>query len=320
MRNVSLFLSLSLLVVPLAAAQSYPNKPVRIIVGFTSGASADIVARLIGPRLSEALGQSVIVDNRPGAGGVVGATMVAKSAPDGYNLLMGTPGALTINPVLLSDMPYDVSRDFAPVTLVNIVPSILLVTPGLPVKSVKELIAHLKTTPGQLNFASAGNGTVPHLACELFMLLTGTKLVHVPYKGSAAAMPDMISGRISVFFDNMASGLPFVQSEKLRGLAVTSRARSKLAPNLPTMIESGVPGYEVASWGAVVAPARTPDAVVSRLNAEFVKILSDPQVRAQLQGLGVEVVGSSVDELRALLQRERAQWAKVVKDAKITVE
>ena len=316
----SLVIVLSLLATSFAAAQSYPNKPIRIIVPFASGAAGDTVTRMIAPRLTEALGQPIVIDNRPGAGGVLGGELVAKATPDGYTLLIGSPGPLTINPVLLSKMPYDAARDLAPVTLLTIVPSLLVVNPALPVRSVKDLIALAKAKPAEINFASAGNGSVPHLTGELFKLTTGTTAVHVPYKGSAPAITDLIGGRVTYFFDNIASALPYAKSDKLRGLAITTAARSKLVPDLPTMIEAGVPGFEAASWNAVMAPAGTPGPVISRLNAELVKVVRQPDMSERLRGLGADVVGNSPAELQAYAQAERAKWAKVIKAARITVE
>jgi len=315
-----ILVSIALLAASSAIAQSYPAKPVRIIIPFTSGAAADTVARLIAPKLTDAMGQPIVIENRPGAGGVLAADLVAKSAPDGYTLMMGSPGPLTINPVLLSKVPYDPARDFAPITLVAIVPSILLVNPSLPAKTVKELIALAKAKAGQLNFASAGNGSVPHLTGELFKLSAGIEAVHVPYKGSAPAITDMLGGRVSFFFDNIASGMPYVKSEKLRGLAVTSTSRSKLVPELPTMIEAGVPGFEAASWSALVAPAGTPEAIVTRLHAEVVKAVRQPEIGDRLRGLGTEVVANTPGEFNAFMTAERAKWAKVIKSARITVE
>lgn len=320
MPNSTLVLSLALVATPLAAAQSYPTKPIRFIIPFTSGAATDTVARQIAPKLTEALGQPIVIDNRPGAGGMLGTNVVAKASPDGYTLLMGSPGPLTISPVLLSKIPYDVTMDFASVTLAVVVPFVLVVNPELPAKSVKELIAHAKATSTQLNYASAGIGSVPHFTGELFKLRAGISAVHVPYKGSAPAITDLIGGRVSLFFDNIASALPYVKSGRLRGLAITTLKRSELVPDLPTMIEAGVPGFETTGWNAVIAPAGTPNVVIARLNTEIVKVLRHPETRDKLKGLGTEVVGNTATELSVFLQRERTKWGKVIKDAHITVD
>jgi|ERR1043166_7665579 tripartite-type tricarboxylate transporter receptor subunit TctC len=301
-------------------AQNFPSKPVRIIVPFATGASGDTVSRIIGPKLGEALGQSIVVDNRPGGGGVVGAEVVAKSAPDGYTMLLGSPGPLALNPHLMPNIPYDATRDFSPVILIAMVPSILLVTPALPVKSVKELIALAKARPGQLNYASTGSGSAPHLAGELFKLLTHTDIVHIPYRGSGAANTDLIAGQVMVMFDNISSGLPYAKSGRLRGLAVTGSKRSALIPSLPTMVEAGVPGYEAGSWNALVVPAGTPKEIITRLNAEIVKVLSIPEVRERITGLGTEVVGGTPEQLGAFLQQEYAKWGRTIKSAGIKLE
>ena len=311
--------------VPAAAApadsdRDYPSRPIRLIIPFAAGSSADIVARIIGPRLSAALGQPIVIDARPGAGGVLAGDLVAKAAPDGYTLLMGTPGPLTINPVLLPSVPYQPKRDLAPVTLVVIVPSILDVRPSLPVTSVKELIALARAKPGELNYASAGVGSVPHLAGELFKLLTKVDLVHIPYKGSAAAITEMLGGQIAMFFDNIASALPYVKSGRLRALAITSPKRSDIVPELATMIEAGVPGYEAYSWNGVVAPAGTRKVIIERLAKEIRTVLATPDIREMIKGLGADVVGNTPSEFAALMAAETTKWARVIRDANIKPE
>ena len=309
--------------VPAGAAQGdsdFPRRPIRLIIPFAAGASADIVARIIGPRLSEALGQPIVIDSRPGAGGVLAADLVAKAAPDGHTLLMGTPGPLTINPVLLPGIPYQPKRDLAPVTLVVIVPSILIVKPSLPAASVKELVALARAQPGQLNYASAGVGSVPHLAGELFKLLTRVDIAHIPYKGSSAAITDMLGGQISMFFDNIASALPYAKSGRLRALAITSPQRSDSVPELPTMIEAGVPNYVAFSWNGIVAPARTPKAAIERLSREIRAVLTAPDIRDKLKELGADIVGNTPSEFATLMAEETAKWTRVVRDANIKPE
>ncbi|MBI3938346.1 MAG: tripartite tricarboxylate transporter substrate binding protein [Betaproteobacteria bacterium] len=303
-----------------AAEARFPTKPIRLIIPFAAGASADIVVRLMGPRLTENFGQPVVVDNRAGAGGVLGAEIVAKAAPDGYTLLIGSPGPLTINPLLLRKIPYRSPQDFAPVTLVSSVPMILLVNPSLPAKSVKELIALARAKSGGLNYASAGNGSVPHLAGELFKLLARVDAVHVPYKGSGPALTELIAGQVAFFFDNIASGLPYAKSNRLRALAVTSPRRLEIAAELPTMIEAGMPGYEAASWNGVVAPAGTPIAVIDRIHAEFVKALRVPEIREKIMGLGAEIVANSPREFSDFISREMQKWGKVAKAGNIRLD
>ena len=318
----------TLLVLSLAAAvsvmaatrEAYPVRPIRLIIPFGPGASNDIVARIIAPRLSESLGQSVVVDNRTGAGGIVAAELVAQAQADGHTALMGSPGPLVVNPLLITKLSYNPQRDFAPVSLVSIVPGVLLVHPGTPVKSVSDLIALARAKPGQLNYASTGQGTVPHLSGELFKVLAKVDLVHVPYKGSGAAIADLLGGQINVFFDNVASALPYVKSGKLRGLAVTTAKRSDQLPGLPTMIEAGVPGYESSSWNGIVMPAKTPKAVIDRFYSELSKVLQTAEVRERIAALGAEVAGSPPAEFASFMQRETAKLSRVVREARIKAE
>jgi tripartite-type tricarboxylate transporter receptor subunit TctC len=312
--------ALSLNAAPISAAEAYPTRPIRLIIPFGPGASNDIVARIIAPRMSEGLGQAVVVDNRTGAGGIVAAELVAQAQPDGHTALMGSPGPLVVNPLLMPKLSYNPQRDFAPVTLVSIVPGVLVVHPAMPVKSVSELVALARGKPGQLNYASTGQGSVPHLSGELFKMLAKVDLVHVPYKGSAAAIADLLGGQINVFFDNVASALPFVKSGKLRGLAITTAKRSDQLPNLPTMIEAGVAGYESNSWNGIVMPAKTPKAVIDRFYAELVKALQVPDVRDRIAGVGAEVSGIAPTEFTKFMQRETQKWGRVVKEAGIKAE
>lgn len=321
LRAVILLTAFSL--VPAAAgiaADAYPARPIRLIIPFGPGASNDIVARIIAPRMSEGFGQSVVVDNRTGAGGIVAAELVAHAPPDGHTALMGSPGPLVVNPLLMPRLSYDPRRDFAPVSLVSIVPGVLLVHPATPVKSVSDLIALARGKPGQLNYASTGQGSVPHLAGELFKVLAKVDLVHVPYKGSGAAITELLGGQITVFFDNMASALPYVKSGKLRGLAVTTAKRSDQLPSLPTMIEAGVPGYDASSWNGIVMPAKTPKAVIDRFYAELSKALQTREVRERIAGLGAEVSGIAPAEFAKFMQQETRKWGRVVKEAGIKAE
>jgi len=291
-----------------------------MVIPFAPGASNDITARLLAPRLSDALGQSVVIDNRGGAGGVLGADLVAKAQPDGYTLLMGSPGPLTVNPALLPNLPYQPKRDFVPITLIAIVPSILAVNPSLPAKSVKELIALARGAPGKLNYASAGVGSVPHLAGELFKLLAKVEIVHIPYKGSSPAITDLLGGQVSMFFDNMASAVPYVRSGRLRALAITSPKRSSVVPEIPTMIEAGVPAYEAYSWNGVVTAAGTPKAVTERLAKEIRAVLALPEIRERMAALGAEIVGNSPADFSAFMDKESAKWGRVVREANIKPE
>jgi tripartite-type tricarboxylate transporter receptor subunit TctC len=294
-------------------AQGYPSQPIKMVVPFTAGGTTDILARTVGQKLSESLRQPVIVENRPGAGGNIGADVVAKAKPDGYTILMGTIGTQAINASLYSKMPYDAARDFAPITLVAIVPNVLIVHPSVPAKNVAELIALAKAKPGTLNFASSSTGGSPHLSGEMFKQMTGVDIVHVPYKGSAPAITDLLGGQVNLMFDNLPSGLPHVKAGKLRALGVTSARRSPAVPDIPTIAESGVPGYEVDSWFGILAPAGTPPEIVNKLNAEIVRILKLPDVNERLAEQGAQPVGDTPQQFAEHIRRETAKWAKVVK-------
>ncbi|OYY08112.1 MAG: hypothetical protein B7Y70_13055 [Rhizobiales bacterium 35-68-8] len=295
-----------------AAAQAYPAKPIHLVVGYAAGGSTDSVARLLGQKLAEELGQPVIVENKPGAGATIASDYVAKSAPDGYTLFMSTI-ANTINTTLYKRLSFDFERDFAPVSLVATVPNVLVVNPEVPAKTVKEFIALAKSKPGEINFGSSGSGSSVHLSGELFNMAAGVKLTHVPYKGSAPAAVDLMSGQIQAMFDNLSTALPFIKAGKLRALAVTSAERSPAAPDIPTMAEAGLPECEVLSWFALVAPAKTPKDIVDRLNAATVKALADPAVKQQFAALGADPVSSTPAVLADLIKSETAKWAKVVK-------
>jgi tripartite-type tricarboxylate transporter receptor subunit TctC len=294
------------------AAQPYPSKAVRVIAGFPPGSGADITARVIGVKLYEATGQQFFVDNRPGAGSNIAAELAAKSPPDGYTLFIGTV-ANTINATLYSKLPFDFARDFAPVALTTAAPNVLVVHPSVPVKSVKELVALAKSRPGQLNFASAGTGTAPHLSGELFNAMAGVKMTHVPYKGSPPAVIDLVAGSVDVMFSPASSVIPHVKSGRLRALAVTTAARLPSLPELPTVAESGLKGYETITWFGFVAPAKTPPAIVTRLNAEIVKALALPDVRSQFELQGIEILGGTPERFADYIREEIAKWAKAIR-------
>jgi len=298
-----------------AAAPPFPAKPVRIIVPFAPGGPTDIVARTVGQQLTLALGQPVVVDNRPGAGGVVGADLAAKSAADGYTLLLCSTGAMAINPGLLTSMPYDPVRDLAPITLVVTIPYLLLVNPAYPAQSVKELLALTRARPGQLNYGSAGTGTTSHLAMELFRSMAGIQVTHVPYKGSAPAATDLVGGQLQLLFDAPPSSLPFVRSGRLRALGISTLRRTPLLPDMPTIHEAGVPGYEVLTWSGICAPAGTPKAVVARLNEAIVQGVTSRETRDRFAAIGADVVANSPDEYRKFILAELAKWSRVIREA-----
>lgn len=306
---------------PVLAQEDYPNRPIRMVVGFPPGGGTDVMARLIAPRLSEAWGQQVVIDNRTGATGTIGAGLVAKANPDGYTLLMGHASSNTIAPGLFSKLSYDAERDFAPITLAGSVPHIVVVHPSLDIKSVKELIAYAKARPGQLTFPSAGNGSTPHLAGEIFNIVAGVKLVHVPYKGSGQSVQDLVGGQVKTAFDTTPTVMPFVKSGKLRPLAVTSRKRLDTLPDVPTMPEAGVPGYEMSSWYGLFAPAGTPPALVRKIHAEVTRAQSNPVVRERMEQLGADDTRTSTpDEFTRLVKSEIARYAKVIKAAGIQID
>ena len=303
-----------------AAAQAFPSKQIRIVVPFPPGGATDILARAVAQDLQKAYGQTTLVENRPGAGGNLGADLVAKSPGDGYTLLMGTVGTHGINVALYSKMPYDAVKDFAPVTLVALVPNILVVHPSVPVKTVRELIELAKKEPGKLNYASSGNGTSIHLSGELFKAMAGVSMLHVPYKGSSPAIADLLGGQVNLMFDNMPSSLPHVKAGKLRALAVTSSKRSPALPELPTIAEAGLPGYEASSWFGILAPAATPRDVVGKLHDAIVKGLATPETSERLASQGAEKVGNTPEQFAAFIREEIEKWGKVVKAAGAKVD
>jgi tripartite-type tricarboxylate transporter receptor subunit TctC len=302
-----------------AAAGAYPTKSIRVIVPQSAGGSTDLAARIVTQRLDDALGQPLVVDNRPGAGSLNGTETVAKAQPDGYTLL-AVAASFTINPSLRRTLPFDPIRDFAPITRFVSLPHILIVHPSLPVKSVKELIALAKAKPNALDYASSGVGTSTHLAAELFKHMTGTQMVQVPFKGGAPGVVGLLSGQVQLYFATISTALPHVRSGKLRALAVTSVKRSAVAPEYPTVAEAGVPGYEHASWVGLLAPARTPAAIVTKLNAESVKIVHAADVKAAFLRDGLEPVGDTPQQFAALVKQEVAKWKAVVKAAGITAQ
>ena len=300
---------------PLTHAQApvWPTKPVKIVVGFPPGGAPDTLARVLADKWTQATGQTFTVDNKPGAGGNIGADFVAKSVGDGATLLIATVGTHAINPALYSAMPYNHVKDFTPVSYLASTPNLLVVNNAVPAKTVKELIALAGKTP--LTFGSSGSGTSVHLSGELFNTLAGVKMQHIPYKGRAQAVPDLLGGRITMIFDNMPSALPLVKGNEVRAIAVTSAKRSPAAPDIPTIAESGLPGFETTSWFALMAPAGLPKDVLARINAETARVLSLPDVREKLTGLGLDVAPGSPDALASHIQLETTKWAKVVKES-----
>jgi len=296
-----------------AWAQAYPTRPIRLVVPFPAGGTTDILAREVGQRLSMTLGQPVVIDNRPGAAGNIGADLVAKSAPDGYTLLMGTVGTHAINASLYAKMPYDHVKDFAPVILVAGVPNVLEVNPALPVNSVADLIKLAKAKPGQINFASSGSGTSIHLSGELFKTMAGVDMTHIPYKGSAPAITDLIGGQVQVMFDNLPSSLQFIKAGKLRAIAVTSAKRAPALPDVPTIAESGLPGFEASSWFGIVAPAGTPLAIIARINNDVDQWLQSSEAKEKLLAQGAIPAGGTPEQFAAHIRAETEKWAKVVK-------
>lgn len=302
---------------PSMAADPYPVKPIRWITPWAPGGANDILSRAIGNELMKSLGQPVVVENRPGATGTIGTNLVAKAPPDGYTLTLGAPGTHTTAPVMVPDLPYDPVRDFTPISLVAVVPNVLVVNPALPVHSVKELVVYAKDHPGKLNFSSVGSGSMQHLSGELFQNLAKVEMTHVPYKGSAPALLDLTAGRIDLAFESMPTVLPHVRSGGLRALAVTTKRRSGLLPDVPTVDEAGLPGFDVTIWYGVFGPAGMPPEIVRKLNAAIVAAIRTPELSRQLADLGADKVGSSPEELGAYLQQESAKWTGFMKAANI---
>ncbi len=303
-----------------ALAQGYPNKPVRMIVGFPPGGGTDVVARVIAQKLTEWWGQPVTVENRAGATGTIGADFVAKSAPDGYTLIMGHVNSHGIAPNLFAKLPYDPIKDFAAAAYVGYVPNVLAVHPSVPAKSVKELVALLKARPGQLNYASSGNGSTQHLAGEMFKQLTGTNIIHVPYKGSGDAIKDLLGGVVAMNFDTMPPVLPHIQSGKLRGLAISTPRRLAQLPDVPTFAEEGITGFDVANWYGVMAPGGTPREIIQKLNADINKAMQVPEVRTRLEAVGTQLREQSAADFEAYMKAEVAKYAKLIRDTGVKAE
>jgi tripartite-type tricarboxylate transporter receptor subunit TctC len=320
MRLAIIAAALALALPGVVSAQNYPTKPVRFVVPFAPGGSTDLLARFLAQQLAAPLGQTVVVDNRAGAGGVVGAEMVARAPADGYTIMLGSAGPLTINPNIRDKTPYDTLRDFTPITLATVSPFTLVVNASSQAKNVRELIALAKAKPGELNYGSAGNGSVGHLSTEQFMSLTGVRLVHVPFKGAGPAVVDLLGGRLNLMFENLPTIITHVRSGKLRMLGVGTKQRSALAPDFPTIAEEGVPGYNSATVFGVMAPAKTPQPVITRLNAEMVKILQSTLGKTALAERGLEAVGSSPQEYAAQIRDEYNSYSRIAKAANIRVD
>jgi len=304
----------------IAAGELYPNKPIRLVVPFPAGGPLDAVARAVGQKLTDAWGQPVVIDNRPGAGGNIGAELVAKSAPDGYTILEAALSTHAVNVSLYSKMPYDPIRDFAPITLVAVTPNVLVVNPSLPVNSVKDLIVYAKAHPGKLSFGSGSNGSAGHLAGEAFKTEAGVDMVHVPYKGGAPAMQALLAGDTQLMFDNLANSTPQLKAGKIKALAVTTAKRSALAPELPTLAETGLPGFDIYTWWGFITPAGTPKEIIAKWNSEVTRILSTPEMKVFFAQQGAEPTPTSPEEFAALIRREIPKYAKIIKDSGAKVD
>jgi tripartite-type tricarboxylate transporter receptor subunit TctC len=300
--------SVTLVISALASAQGFPSRPIRMIVPYAPGGNVDISARIVGPGMGDLLGQTIIVENRPGGGGNVGAGLVAKATPDGHTLLVGSSGPLSVNPVVFKDIPYDSVKDFAPVSLVQIVPLVLLVSPQFTVGSVKALIDRAKAQPGKITIASAGTGTTNHFAIELFSAMTGAKLLHVPYKGSGPALSELLGGQVNTMIDQLTSSMGFIKDGKLKVIAVTAAKRVSALPNVPTLAESGVPNYEASTFLGILAPAATPRALVAKLNAALRKVMDTPAVEERFRGLGADPGGSTPEQFAKMIRDELNKW------------
>jgi len=306
-------LAIMVITAQIAQAAEWPDKPIRVILSVPAGATPDVTARLVFPGLSQQLGVSLVADNRAGGGGVIGAEIAAKSTPDGYTLFISSPGALTILPHLRKGLPYDTLRDFAPVSLISVGPFVLMAHPSVPAKNIRELIALAKAQPGKLNYASAGNGVANHLAGELFKQMAGVDIVHVPYKGAPQAVTDVLAGHMQLMFNSIAPIVPHIKSGRVRVLGIASLQRSPQLPDLPTISESGVPGFEAVNWFGLFAPAKTPRAIINRVNGALVKTVKSPGLQAQFIALGADPVGSSVEEFTAFVKRDMEKYEKVVR-------
>ena len=314
-----LAIGLAVLLAGGAAAQTYPDKPIKVVNGFAPGGGTDLLLRTLLPKLGEMLGQQLIIDYRPGAGANLAMDLVAKAAPDGYTLLMGSPG-LAINPSLYRDLPFDPLKDFAAISLIGTVPNVLVVNPALPVHSVAELVALARKEPGKLNFASPGAGSSLHLSAELFKALEKIDIVHVPYKGGAQAMTDVLAGKPEMMFQVLGVALPYIESGKLRALAVTSAERAAVLPNVPTMMEAGVKNYAAVTWNGLLAPAGTPQPIIDKLHAAVVKALQDPSIQEGYRKIGQVPAFDTPAEFQALIRDEASKWSRVIKDANIQAQ
>jgi len=309
-----------LLAIPLAHAQAWPSRPVKMIVPFPAGGPTDVLTRVLSDKLSQALGQPVVVENKPGAGGSIGADLAAKAAPDGYTLVMATGSTHSVGPHLNRSLPYDPVKDFTPIVYVGFGTNILLVSPTLGVGNVRELIALAKAKPGGLNYATSGIGSVAHLTSEMFASMAGVKLTHVPYKGTQLSITDLVSGQVGMLFDNVLTAKPHVEQGRLKGIAISSRKRSTVVPDIPTMDEAGVPGFDSWNYFGVFGPANLPPAIVQRVNAEMNRILADPAVKERFHAFGFEITGGTPAQFAEVIQSESRRWAKVIRDANIKVE
>ena len=319
MKRIAIVALLAVAMGASALAQTFPAKPVRIVVAFPAGGGVDIVARLLAPKLAEAWGQQVIVDNRAGASGVIGTEFAARSAPDGHTLLMGTLGNLSVNPHLIAKMPVDPLRDFAPITQVVAVHFVLVAHPSLPARNITELIALARSRPGEINYSSSGPGGAPHLAGELFKSIAKVNLVHVPYKGSAPSFQDLLGGQVSLTFDSLVQALPYVRDKRLNALAVLGAARSPLLPEVPTVAES-LPSYELTNWFGLVAPAAVPRAIVGKVHADVVKVLQDAGVSEKLSAMGATAVGNTPEQFGAMMRADSEKWGRLIRETNIRAE
>ena len=315
----SLFLAAAAVAVPAAHAQGYPTRPIRLVVPFPAGGATDIFARAVSQKMGERLGQAIVVDNKPGAGGAIGSDAAAKAQPDGYTLLLATTSTHSVGPLLGTKLPYDAIRDFTPIVHVGDAPNIMLVPNTAPAKTAKDWVDYARKNPGKLNFASSGNGTIVHLTAEYFAAQAGLSMVHIPYKGTALAMPDLVSGKVDVVFDSLPSGLPHVKEGRLRALGITSLKRSPLLPNLPAISET-VPGFESVTWFGMYGPKGLPADITMRINTVLNQALQDPEVKDRFAHLGIEPAGGTPQQFAAMLEKDRAKWKKIIAERNIRID